>query len=755
MKWKLWIQRMIFLICLLLSIDMGKTIMVEAAKTPNNEVMLTEEFLTGTWVCSEGFVCNYENNYFFDYYGFSMYDCKVENGVLIGKTISDQPVSANITIIDQDTIELFGETAVRVESELGKQYQTQLATQLIGKWMNYDRNIEKSFEFKKDNTLLTSSNGTYQFSYELIAGGIKVSEIADKEKEVDILYFRIQEDTLSFGYDIVEYKFYREGSEAIAAAKSGKSEVIGDWIFASEDGKLISQWKIDSSDILTIDYFSNQKDSQKVFSVSRKDYFMMIYMDGKTYQLNRIFNYDGKIAYDVSEDLDGILVSKDSEEGEYYIKKAKTIYKQGKEIQRTQYKKFNDTLYPEVTAISVSALCMSNLWLDDFINIKANESSPDELVGICGQSYEVDCDTTLKNAKITFSYNESQLPYAYEKDLVIVRLDEKTGKKTVLKTTRNQKANKVAAKITKGGIYYLADSVVVKGGTRDITNRNPKSTQWARLNDTGDILSLIDLEYIKESDGSFAVSTPSHLASAVYYVNTTPNANAWIFLMNDIDLSGYEWAPMGWEGPKGLNFEFNGMVEGWDYTISNLYINTDGDNVGFLGYAPSAGVRDLKIINADITGNYYVGIINGNACGCGYYDNCYAQGKVYGTYAGTMIGNDYISDFRNCTADATVNGKKFDYLTSQKKQLCNVEVKDYITITMDSNDTFYYTEGTNYDNLTWYVYYNGFRLEEIDAKEYESIQYDMDDYGYHKVYLATYMNEQYVRVSNVIVRSVE
>lgn len=756
MRVRLWIRRMICLLSVLMMFFLEKTMMVEAAETPKEEIKLTEEFLTGIWVCSEGFVCGYESGEYVDSNGESYSDCEIHNGVVTGSTYREETVSIKIRIIDKDTIQVGEDTAVRAESTSGKDCQAQFTKLLIGKWLSYDEDQEVSLEFTNDNKLIASAEEEDRFTYEVVGGGVKIHSSTNTMEDGYILFPRIiHDDTLKMCNFPRGLQLYREGSNLCTSKLSGKADVIGEWIFISRDEKLISQWKFDSSDIFTIDYFSKEKDAQQTFSVSRVKSSIVIRMGQNKYNLEEFSDYDEMKGYKVSGDLDGILVAKDSEEGKNYIKKAETIYREAKMIQHTQTKKFEDKLYPEVTAISVSLQCMSNVWLEDIISVESRKSSISELPGICGQSYQVVYDTTLQDGKITFSYDESQLPYAYEKDIVIVRLDENTGEKTVLKTSRNLKSNKVVAKITKGGIYYLADSVVIKGGTRDLTKRNPKSTEWARLNDTGDILSLIDLKYIKESNGGFSVSTVSQLASAVYYVNTTPDAITWIYLNKDIDLSGYKWAPMGWVGPNGLRFEFNGLIDGWDYTIRNLHIDVDGDDVGFLGYAPSAGVRNLKINNAFIKGDYNVGIITGNASGCGYFDNCYVKGEVYGICAGSIAGTGIISEFRECSADVKVNGEKFKYLTSEEKQSCKVSIKDYIKITEGKNQTFRRPKVTKYENLAWSVYHNGFQMKDIDAKEYQSIRYLMDKPGYYKIYLTTYMDGQYVRVSNVIKKTVK
>jgi hypothetical protein len=82
-------------------------------------------------------------------------------------------------------------------------------------------------------------------------------------------------------------------------------------------------------------------------------------------------------------------------------------------------------------------------------------------------------------------------------------------------------------------------------------------------------------------------------------------------------------------------------------------------------------------------------------------------------------------------------------------------VKDYITITVDKDNVIQCPEITSYDTLSWSVYQNGFRIRDVDAKEYDSIQYNMDEPGYYKVFLTTLKEGQYVRVSNVIEKFVD
>lgn len=112
----------------------------------------------------------------------------------------------------------------------------------------------------------------------------------------------------------------------------------------------------------------------------------------------------------------------------------------------------------------------------------------------------------------------------------------------------------------------------------EVLASDPKNCKWGRNFDTGDILDLVDVDYIADSiiddlgSANFWVSTPEQLASATYYINTLEERPSnservpvyYIHLMNDIDLAGYEWAPIGQEN------SMNGIIFGNGYAIKNM-----------------------------------------------------------------------------------------------------------------------------------------------------------------------------------------
>lgn len=169
---------------------------------------------------------------------------------------------------------------------------------------------------------------------------------------------------------------------------------------------------------------------------------------------------------------------------------------------------------------------------------------------------------------------------------------------------------------------------------------DPYDSLYAMNNETGDILSLVDLDYIADSivsdDGSaiFWVSTPEELASVTYYVNAMdldPNDTSrmyYIHLLNDIDLDGYIWAPIGAEMTYDYTSAvqsyhmFQGVIFGNGYSIKNMTLNYSFDSA-FVSDCHLTTIIGLTIENPQFIDNTHdyieVGLVN-NSCICEVID---------------------------------------------------------------------------------------------------------------------------------------
>ena len=89
-----------------------------------------------------------------------------------------------------------------------------------------------------------------------------------------------------------------------------------------------------------------------------------------------------------------------------------------------------------------------------------------------------------------------------------------------------------------------------------------------------------------------------------------------ITLLDDVDLSDVEWTPIG-----TAEHPFSGTFDGNSKTISNLTI-ASGNYQGFFGYVSDATIKNVVLVNAQVSGGKRVGALAGQICGDATVSNC-------------------------------------------------------------------------------------------------------------------------------------
>ncbi|GEM_PF-2801062 len=143
--------------------------------------------------------------------------------------------------------------------------------------------------------------------------------------------------------------------------------------------------------------------------------------------------------------------------------------------------------------------------------------------------------------------------------------------------------------------------------------------------------------------GSGSQEDPYQISTAEELDKIREDMNASYVLVNDIDLQGVSWTPIGEYVPGGgeegevpdPNYSFNGNFDGNGHTISNFTI----DNyfvTGIFGCANKSTIKNINITNAEVRGGLMA------ACVVGYiyngelaYINLQGQNKVT-AYSGEM-----------------------------------------------------------------------------------------------------------------------
>ncbi len=141
-----------------------------------------------------------------------------------------------------------------------------------------------------------------------------------------------------------------------------------------------------------------------------------------------------------------------------------------------------------------------------------------------------------------------------------------------------------------------------------------------------------------------------------------------IKLVNDINLGGEEWAPIG----NSTN-TFQGTFDGNGHTISNLAITGNNSDVGLFGYTTGGEIKNLTIDNALVSGRLSVGVVAGTPY-TSKYTNIMVTGhvEVNGmSYVGGVGGKNAYANWTNITV--------------------NVDDTSYVKATSTENGTAYRT----------------------------------------------------------------
>ena len=142
-------------------------------------------------------------------------------------------------------------------------------------------------------------------------------------------------------------------------------------------------------------------------------------------------------------------------------------------------------------------------------------------------------------------------------------------------------------------------------------------------------------------------------------------AGKYIKLTADIDLSGYEWVPIGTDNAIKPDNEFKGIFDGGGYTISGLWIGSEGQanetykHAGLFGYVTEGTIKNVGVsglINVAYSDSAYTGGLVGTADKA-RIENCYNTCSVSGTTVGGLVGRALSGcTITNCYSVGSVSG---------------------------------------------------------------------------------------------------
>ena len=167
--------------------------------------------------------------------------------------------------------------------------------------------------------------------------------------------------------------------------------------------------------------------------------------------------------------------------------------------------------------------------------------------------------------------------------------------------------------------------------------------------------------------GEYSISTPDELAQLATMTNAGLIESGSTFtLANDIDIGAWcraNEANGGWIPIGNTTNQFQGTFNGNGYKISNLYINNSSwsISVGLFGNIINSSVRDVKILNVDITGHAAASALAGVA-NSSMIKNSVVTGSITGNntfngYTGAISGNGTSSKIYDCYANISIYSK--------------------------------------------------------------------------------------------------
>lgn len=185
-------------------------------------------------------------------------------------------------------------------------------------------------------------------------------------------------------------------------------------------------------------------------------------------------------------------------------------------------------------------------------------------------------------------------------------------------------------------------------------------------------------------EGIYQISNAAELAWLAHNVNSNQVYNSHAVLLNDIELSGHDWTPIG---GNYYSRAFQGHFDGRGHTIRGIHINSTATHQAFFGYAYNATVENVTLEGdvsstseyvagavaqtyqstlrgitnrVKVNGKENVGGITAYAWNSNTIDRCANEADITATQSNAAGITPYVSDagtsITNCLNTGTISG---------------------------------------------------------------------------------------------------
>jgi len=160
-----------------------------------------------------------------------------------------------------------------------------------------------------------------------------------------------------------------------------------------------------------------------------------------------------------------------------------------------------------------------------------------------------------------------------------------------------------------------------------------------------------------DEEDPWIIETTDHLHNIKKYLNI----EKYFLQIADIDLGANEVDRVDNWDAIGISYSnsFKGVYDGGNHTISNMKVEkSDLNYQGLFGYVASGTVKNVNLINAEVSGKDQAGALIGTMLEEAMVINCHAQGVVSGKNSiGGLIGRAHNSEIYYSSSYVEVDGQ--------------------------------------------------------------------------------------------------
>jgi hypothetical protein len=208
------------------------------------------------------------------------------------------------------------------------------------------------------------------------------------------------------------------------------------------------------------------------------------------------------------------------------------------------------------------------------------------------------------------------------------------------------------------------------------------------------VLLLTNLPYQSHASGLYRVGdgtpeSPYLLENVNDLENVRYCLSCSYDLVNDLDLTGIDWNPIGWYEYGTSSTQFIGTFNGNGRTISNLSINRPMETyIGLFGYVGGGAViRNLNLKDPKIVGDRWVGSVIGYSGNSSLSNIRVSNPKVTGNVevggiAGRSVANTLVSEL---SVEQSINGDAYIQGVNQVGGIIGKAMKISVTELMNNN----------------------------------------------------------------------